>query len=43
MRMFLAFLIILTVAYFWDTEYNNGRLTDGLRSMGRSMYHHMAH
>ncbi len=43
MRMFMAFLIFLALAYFWDAGYNNGRLTDGLLSMGRSISHHMAH
>ena len=42
MRMFGAFLIVIAVIYFWDAEYNNGRLTDGARSMGRSMVHSMA-
>jgi hypothetical protein len=31
MRMFVAFLIVLAVAYFWDVEYNNGKLSDGVR------------
>ena len=42
MRMFGAFLIVIAVLYFWDAEYNNGRLTDGARSMGRSIVHNMA-
>jgi hypothetical protein len=41
MRMFVALLIVLAVAYFWDVEYNNGKLSDGVRSMGRSMSHSM--
>jgi hypothetical protein len=41
MRMFVAFLIVLSVLYFWDVEYNNGTLSDGLRKMGRSMSHNM--
>jgi hypothetical protein len=41
MRMFVAFLIVLAVAYFWDVEYNNGKLSDGVLSMGRSMSHSM--
>jgi hypothetical protein len=41
MRMFVAFLIVLSVVYFWDVEYNNGTLSDGLRKMGRSMSHNM--
>jgi hypothetical protein len=43
MRMFIAFLIFIALAYFWDAEYNNGRLADGVSSMGQSIYHHMAH
>jgi hypothetical protein len=39
MRMFVAFLIALTVLYFWDKDYNNGRLLDGLDSMRRSISH----
>ena len=42
MRMFGAFLIVVAVLYFWDAEYNNGKLTDGARSMGRSIVHSMA-
>jgi hypothetical protein len=42
MRMFGAFLIVIAVIYFWDAEYNNGKLTDGARSMGRSIVHSMA-
>jgi hypothetical protein len=41
MKMFMAFLIFLAIAYFWDAGYNNGRLTDGLVSMGRSISHSM--
>jgi hypothetical protein len=41
MRLFLAFLVVLSIAYFWDAEYNNGKLSDGLRSMGRSISHSM--
>jgi hypothetical protein len=41
MRNFLAFLIVLTVGYFWDAEYNGGRLSDGLRGMGQSISHSM--
>jgi hypothetical protein len=39
MRIFVATLIVLAVVYFWDDQYNNGKLSDGLRSMGRSMSH----
>jgi hypothetical protein len=42
MRIFFAFLIFIAVTYFWDAEYNNGRLADGVRSMGRSIAHSMA-
>jgi hypothetical protein len=40
--MFGAFLIVIAVLYFWDAEYNNGKLTDAARSMGRSIVHSMA-
>jgi hypothetical protein len=39
MRFFLAALIALTVVYFADAEYNQGRLYDGVKSMGRAMSH----
>jgi hypothetical protein len=39
MRFFLAALITLTVVYFADAEYNQGKLYDGVRSMGRAMSH----
>ena len=39
MRMFVASLIVLSVLYFWDKDYNNGRLLDGLDSMRRSISH----
>ena len=42
MRIFIAFLIFIVVTYFWEAEYNNGRLADGVRSMGRSMLHSIA-
>jgi len=41
MKMFMAVLAAIAIAYFWDTQYNNGRLTDGLVSMGRSISHSM--
>jgi len=41
MRSFVAALIVLAVLYFWDKEYNNGRLLDGLDSMRRSISHSM--
>jgi hypothetical protein len=39
MRTLVASLIVLTVLYFWDKDYNYGRLLDGLQSMGRSISH----
>ena len=39
MRMFVAFLIVLSAVYYWDAEYNYGKLFDGARSMGRSIVH----
>jgi hypothetical protein len=41
MRIFIAPLIVLVVLYFWDKDYNNGRLLDGLDSMRRSISHSM--
>ena len=41
MRLFVTSLIVISVLYFWDAEYNNGTLVDGLRSMGRSISHSM--
>jgi hypothetical protein len=41
MKVAMAFLVALAVAYFWDVQYNNRRLTDGLVSMGQSMSHSM--
>jgi hypothetical protein len=35
MRIFVASLIVLSVLYFWDNDYNNGRLLDGLDSTRR--------
>jgi hypothetical protein len=42
MRMLVAFLIVLSAAYFWDAAYNHGKLFDGLHSMARSMSHSFA-
>jgi hypothetical protein len=43
MRTFVASLIVLSVLYFWDKNYNNGKLLDGLngmrRDIARSMFH----
>jgi hypothetical protein len=43
MRFFVALLIVLAVLYFWDANYNNGTLSDGLIRMEQSMLHHMGH
>ncbi len=43
MRLFVASLIVLSVLYFWDKEYNNGRLLVGLDSMRRDISHSMFH
>jgi hypothetical protein len=37
MRLFVASLIVLSVLYFWDKDYNNGKLLDGLDMMGRDI------
>ena len=41
MRVFVASLIVLLVLYFWDRDYNNGNLVDGLDSMRRAISHSM--
>jgi hypothetical protein len=43
MRIFVAFLIVLAVAYFLDAEYNHGTLADGARDMGRAILHSVGH
>jgi hypothetical protein len=43
MRAFIASLIVLSVLYFWDKDYNNGRLLDGLDSMRQAISHSMFH
>jgi len=43
MRIFLAILIALAVVYFFDAEYNHGKLFDGIQSMGRSILHSMGY
>jgi len=43
MRVFVASLIVASVLYFWDKDYNNGKLLDGLDSMRRSISHNMFH
>ncbi len=39
MRIVVASLIVLAVLYFWDHNYDNGKLLDGLDSMRRSISH----
>ena len=41
MRFFVPALIVLAVLYIWDQSYNNGKLSDGLDSMRRSISHSM--
>jgi hypothetical protein len=43
MRVFVASLVVLSVLYFWDRGYNNGRLLDGLDSMRQSISRSMFH
>lgn len=43
MRVFVASVIVLLVLYFWDRDYNNGNLVDGLDSMRRAISHSMSH
>jgi hypothetical protein len=43
MRIFVASLIVLAVLYFWDKDYNNGRLLDGLERMGQEISRNMFH
>jgi len=43
MRIFVATIVVLTVLYFWDKDYNNGKLVDGLEGMSRSIAHHVFH
>jgi hypothetical protein len=37
MRILIASLAVLAVLYFWDKDYNNGKLLDGLDRMGRDI------
>jgi hypothetical protein len=43
MRIFVASVIVLSVLYFWDRDYNDGRFWDGLDGMrqaiARSIFH----
>jgi hypothetical protein len=34
MRIFVASLIVLAAVYFWDKDYNNGKLLDGRTAWG---------
>jgi hypothetical protein len=43
MRIFVALLVVLAVLYYWDANYNNGILSDGVIRMEKSMFHHMGH
>jgi hypothetical protein len=43
MRILVALLVVLAVLYFWDANYNNGKLLDGLVRVEQSMLHHMGH
>jgi hypothetical protein len=43
MRIFVASLIVLAVLYFWDKDYNNGKLLDGLERMGQQISRNMFH
>jgi hypothetical protein len=43
MRIFVASLVVVSILYFWDKDYNNGKLLDGLDSMRRSISHNMFH
>ena len=39
--MFVAFLIALGIVYAWDDEYNDGKLADGVISIGHSISDNM--
>jgi hypothetical protein len=39
MRIIVASLVVLSVLYFWDKDYNNGKLLDGLDGMRRAISH----
>jgi hypothetical protein len=41
MRVVVASLIVLSVLYFWDRDYNNGKLLEGLDGMRRAISHSM--
>jgi len=41
MRTFVAALIVLSVLYFWDKDYNNGKMLVGVNNMWREISVHM--
>jgi hypothetical protein len=41
MRSIVASLIVLSVLFFWDKDYNNGRLLSGLDRMRQDISRHM--
>jgi hypothetical protein len=41
MRVFVTSLIVLSVLYFWDNNYNDSKLLDRLESMRRDIFHNM--
>jgi hypothetical protein len=43
MRTFMASLLVLSVLYFWDKDFNNSRLLDGLQRMGQEISRNMFH
>jgi hypothetical protein len=43
MRTLVASLIVLSVLYFWDKDYNSGKLLGGLDGMRRGIAHSMFH
>jgi hypothetical protein len=43
MRIIVVLLIALAASYVWDVEYNQGKLSDGIIRMERSMFHSMGH
>jgi hypothetical protein len=43
MRILVALLVVLAALYYWDVNYNNGMLSDGVIGMERSIFHSMGH
>ena len=43
MRIFVTSLVVLAVLFFWDKNYNNGKLLDGLDGMRQSISHNVFH